>query len=267
MDSTSPTEFEPKILGFLCNWCSYAGADLAGVSRIQYPPNIKIIRVMCSGGVDPGLVVEALAQGLDGVIITGCHPGDCHYQSGNYQTERRFKALSEALSLTGIEPERIRLEWVSASEGTRFGEVVREFTEQIRMLGPNLVTSMGREDNEMLTELTAVKNLFETHASRTLIGKEGELVEKGNVYEEKIDLEEYQEMISLSIKNGYIRNYIMASTTSTPRSIKELSEKLRVTPQRVLNEISVLLRKNRVAIDRIEGRTPMFLSIVPEDDA
>ena len=265
---TNPgTDFEPKILGFLCNWCSYAGADLAGVSRIQYPPNIKIIRVMCSGGVDPGLVVEALVNGLDGVIITGCHPGDCHYQSGNYQTERRFKALLEALSYTGIEPDRIRLEWVSASEGTRFGEVVGSFTEQIKTLGPNMVRSMGEEDNEILMELRAVKNLFDTHATRTLIGKEGELVEKSNVYEERIDLEKYEDAIHQNIRNGYIRNYILVSTRSRPRSIKELASKLRIKPQRVLNEISVLLRKNLLAIDSIEGRTPHFLSIVPGDDA
>lgn len=267
MSSESQTEFEPKILGFLCNWCSYAGADLAGVSRIQYPPNVKIIRVMCSGGVDPGLVVEALSHGLDGVIITGCHPGDCHYQSGNYQTERRFKALSEALSLTGVDSSRIRLEWVSASEGTRFGEVIQDFTEQIRMLGQNPIKSPGNGAEDMKTELHAVKNLFETHSARTLIGKEGELVEMGNVYDEKIDIEQYENMIRQSVKNGYIRNYILASTTSTPRSIKELSGKLRITPQRVLNEISVLLRKNMLAIDHLEGRTPMFLSIVPEDDA
>ena len=178
--------------------------------------------------------------------------------------QRRF--LREALRLTSIEDGRIRLEWVSASEGTRFGEIVTEFTEQIRSLGPNRVRSSD-DDNDMLTELTAVKNLFGTHASRTLIGKEGELVEKGNVYEEKIDIEDYEDMIRQNVTHGYIRNYILASTSSTPRSIKELAKKLRITPQRVLNEISVLLRKNRVAIDSIEGRTPMFLSIVPEDDA
>ena len=261
MKNDTQSDFEPKILGFLCNWCSYAGADLAGVSRIQYPPNIKIIRVMCSGRVDPALVVEALTRGIDGVIITGCHPGDCHYQSGNYQTERRFKALSEALSYTSMEPERIRLEWVSASEGTRFGEVIREFTEQIKKLGPNQIGKGDKRDEGCLAELLAVKNLFDTHASRTLVGKQGELIEKGNVYDEKIDLERYEEIISQNIQRGYIRNYILVSTKTKSKSIKEISKKLKIKPQRVVNEISVLLRKNMLAIESIEDTTPKFLSL------
>jgi len=129
--------FEPKIVGFCCNWCSYAGADLAGVSRFQYPPNIRIIRVMCSGRVDPTFILKALEVGADGVLITGCHPGDCHYMSGNYKAERRILLLKKVLEQLGIEKERIRLEWVSASEGARFAEVVTDFTQTIKNLGPN----------------------------------------------------------------------------------------------------------------------------------
>ncbi len=267
MENESRTDFKPKILGFLCNWCSYAGADLAGVSRIQYPPNMKIIKVMCSGRVDPVLVIEALANGIDGVIITGCHPGDCHYQSGNYQTERRYKALSEALSYTRIETGRIALEWVSASEGTRFGEVVQGFTDLIKKLGPNKVKTENGSGDDLITELQAVKNLFDTHSSRTLVGKQGELVEKGNVYGEKVDIEEYERLLSQNIKNGYIRHYILASARSNPKSVKEFSEHLNISPQTVTSEIAVLLRKNLLAINAIEGTTPKFLSIIPEDDA
>jgi len=129
--------FEPKILGFLCNWCSYAGADLAGVSRFQYPPNIRIIRVMCSARVNPAFVLKALLSGIDGVLVGGCHPGDCHYIKGNYYTRRRVTALRRLLKIVGLEPDRVRLEWVSASEGIRFAQVVREFTETIKGLGPN----------------------------------------------------------------------------------------------------------------------------------
>ncbi len=129
--------FEPKILGFLCNWCSYAGADLAGVSRFQYPPNIRIIRVMCSARVNPAFVLKALLSGIDGVLVGGCHPGDCHYIKGNYYTRRRMTALRRLLKIVGLEPDRVRLEWVSASEGMRFAQVVREFTETIKGLGPN----------------------------------------------------------------------------------------------------------------------------------
>ncbi len=129
--------FEPLIIGFCCNWCSYAGADLAGVSRIQYPPNIRIIRVMCSGMVHPNIVIDALTKGVDGVLMCGCHPGDCHYLEGNLKAEARAEAIKLMLQDFGIEEERFRLEWVSASEGGRFAQVVTEMTEEIRQLGPS----------------------------------------------------------------------------------------------------------------------------------
>jgi F420-non-reducing hydrogenase iron-sulfur subunit len=135
--------FEPKIIGFLCNWCSYAGADLAGVSRIQYPPNIRIIRVMCSGRIDPAFILEAFKDGADGVLVAGCHlPSDCHYLTGNFKALRRVALLKNVLKDFGIEPERVRLEWISASEGDRFATVVREMVEQIKKLGPSPLKNM-----------------------------------------------------------------------------------------------------------------------------
>jgi len=128
--------FEPRIVGFLCNWCAYGGADLAGTSRLQYPTNVDIIRVMCSGRVDPTFVLKAFQLGADGVLVCGCHPGDCHYSEGNYKTARRIPILIKLLEQFGIEPQRLRLEWVSASEGDRFAALVNEMTEQIRELGP-----------------------------------------------------------------------------------------------------------------------------------
>jgi len=130
-------EFEPLIVSFCCNWCSYAGADLAGVSRLQYPPNIRIIRVMCSGMVHPNLVIDALTKGADGVLICGCHPGDCHYEEGNLKAEKRAEAIILMLEDFGLEEERFRLEWISASEGPKFAQVAREFTEQVKKLGPS----------------------------------------------------------------------------------------------------------------------------------
>jgi F420-non-reducing hydrogenase iron-sulfur subunit len=131
------TEFEPLIIAFACNWCSYAGADLAGVSRLQYPPSARIIRVMCSGMIHPNLIVDALTKGADGVLICGCHPGDCHYLDGNIKAERRAEAVKLMLQDFGIEEERFRLEWVSASEGPKFAQVMREFVEQVRRVGPS----------------------------------------------------------------------------------------------------------------------------------
>jgi len=130
-------EFEPKIIGFLCNWCSYAGADLAGVSRIQYPPNLRIIRVMCSGRIDPAFILEAFISGADGILLSGCHPGDCHYIAGNYKAQRRGILLKKLLEQFGIEPQRLRIEFVSASEGAKFAAVVKEMVEDIKKLGPS----------------------------------------------------------------------------------------------------------------------------------
>ncbi|MBU1299359.1 MAG: hydrogenase iron-sulfur subunit [Bacteroidetes bacterium] len=128
--------FEPKIIGFLCNWCSYSGADLAGVSRIKSAPNVRIIRTMCSGRVDPTFIIKSFQLGADGVVVMGCHLGDCHYQEGNYKTIRRIPLLKRLLKEFGIDTRRLRLEWVSASEGDRFAKVVNEMTEEIRQIGP-----------------------------------------------------------------------------------------------------------------------------------
>ena len=130
-------DFEPNIIGFLCNWCSYAGADLAGTSRMKYPPNIKSIRVMCSGRVDPVFVLEALRKGADGVLVAGCHPGDCHYQSGNYKANRRMKLLKKLLEEMAINPNRVRFEYISASEGAKFASVATEFVDELKKMGPN----------------------------------------------------------------------------------------------------------------------------------
>jgi len=129
--------FEPKIIGFLCNWCSYAAADLAGVSRIQYPPNLRIIRVMCTGRISDTLILSAFSEGVDGVLIAGCHPGECHYQKGNLLARRRVVALKYLLEAMGIGEDRLRLVWAGASEGPKFAETVTSFTEKIKQLGPS----------------------------------------------------------------------------------------------------------------------------------
>ena len=128
--------FEPTIIVFACNWCSYAGADLAGVSRLQYPSNIRIVRVMCSGRVDPTFVLKAFLKGADGVMVAGCHPGDCHYLEGNLRAEERINNMVDALKILNWEVDRFRLEWISASEGKRFAQIMTEFTQKIRELGP-----------------------------------------------------------------------------------------------------------------------------------
>lgn len=132
-------EWEPKIIAFLCNWCSYAGADLAGTSRLQYPPNIRVIRVLCSGRINPLFIIKALASGADAVMVSGCHPGDCHYLTGNMYARRRFVMLKRLLATAGIEPDRVHFTWVSASEGNRFASVVEEVVSKVKKLGPNRI--------------------------------------------------------------------------------------------------------------------------------
>jgi len=129
--------FEPRIVAFLCNWCAYTGADLAGTSRLQYPPNVRTIRVMCTGGVDPIYVIKALLEGADGVLIGGCHPGDCHYQSGNLKARRRVAILSSILEQLGLDPDRVWLRWISASEGKRFADTIEEMVQVLKEKGPN----------------------------------------------------------------------------------------------------------------------------------
>ena len=129
--------FEPVIVGFFCNWCTASAADLAGTSRMQYPPNVRPVRVMCTGSVDTSFVLRALLEGADGVLVSGCHPGDCHYVSGNYRARRRLSVVAKTLESLGLEPERFRFEWISASEGAKFAEVVTEFTEKVKQLGPS----------------------------------------------------------------------------------------------------------------------------------
>lgn len=136
--------FEPMIIAFCCNWCSYAGADLAGTARMGYPPNIRIIRVPCSSRVSSNFILRAFKRGADGVVIAGCHPGDCHYVSGNYHARRRLSALRKFLEFMGLEPERFEVHWISASEGNRFAAVMQEITDKIRALGPNRKLRDGR---------------------------------------------------------------------------------------------------------------------------
>jgi F420-non-reducing hydrogenase iron-sulfur subunit len=137
-------KFKPNIVGFLCNWCSYAGADLAGASKLEVSPNLSVVRVMCSSRVNSNLILTSLLWGADGVLVAGCHPGDCHYETGNYYTRRRFALLKKIMETLDLEPRRIQLSWISASEGKRFAEVVNEFAEEISEMGPNPIPLDGK---------------------------------------------------------------------------------------------------------------------------
>jgi F420-non-reducing hydrogenase iron-sulfur subunit len=159
----SEKAFEPRIVGFFCNWCTYTAADLAGVSRMKYAPNVRVIRLMCSGRVDPQFVLDAFAQGADGVLIGGCHPGDCHYTEGNYKMLRRYRLLSRMLADMGIEPERLRLEWISAAEGEKVKSVINDMVEKIKALGPLDLPGQFRAADGELAEHDGHAAMQEAH--------------------------------------------------------------------------------------------------------
>jgi len=254
------SKFEPKIIGFLCNWCSYAGADLAGVSRIQYPPNLRVIRVMCSGRVDPVIILEMLSKGADGVIITGCHPGDCHYIEGNLYEERKIKMLKKLISLTGLELERLRLEWVSAAEGQRFAQIVTEFTEDVSKLGPSPV-SRKNPNTKILENLKAAIDAASNFRLRVLVGREKELTEKQNAYGEKIVQENFDELLNQSIEAEFFRYKIHGLTKTDALPVAALAAATELKPTDVLKHLVSMRRKNMITVDHIEGNTPFYKAL------
>ena len=249
--------FEPDILGFLCNWCSYASADLAGVSRLQYPPNVRMIRVMCSARVDPVIVLEAFLRGLDGVMVLGCHLGTCHYMTGNYYTERRMKTAKKALKRAGVSPERLLVDWVSAAEGERFAALMREFTETVRNLGP-LGNEANLEPGKLKTRLAAVKETLEQQRIRWLMGRERDLVEDKNVFGEKVSQEEFDRLVLLTIEREFAKRRILLSIKEGALSVKEMAQKLGVSPREVLRNIVSLERDGLVNMVGIEGNSPRY---------
>lgn len=246
------TEFKPKIIGFLCNWCSYAGADLAGVSRFQYPPNIRVIRVMCSGRIDPIIMVEAFIHGADGVFVGGCHLGDCHYQEGNYQAERKIKMTKKLIEKAGIEPERLRLEWVAAAEGQRFADLIRDFTDQTKELGP-----VKGKDGDIL----AAREVAADNRLRELVGKERELTEDGNVYKEKISQERFDELMNEAIETEFTSKKILLLVKDKGLSVKEISKSIDLPSEKVLQNIVEMRHRGVVAMDRIDGTSPIYIAI------
>ncbi|OGS56252.1 MAG: hypothetical protein A3K60_07930 [Euryarchaeota archaeon RBG_19FT_COMBO_56_21] len=251
--------FEPKLMGFLCNWCSYAGADLAGVSRYQYPPEIRIVKVMCSARVDPDIVLEMFIQGADGVFVGGCHIGDCHYIKGNYYAQQRMKVVKKLLAKCGLELERLRLEWVSASEGERFAKLMTEFTAQVSELGPSPVSG-EQPDIKKLKLLFAAKNVVEDVRVRSLLGKYVEFYEKGNVFGRKMSEEELDGLLDSAMDDEFARVNILLAASNKPVSVKELATTLNLPAKRVLQHIVTLKDRDLMKVSRIEGATPFYQS-------
>ena len=249
--------WEPKVIGFLCNWCSYAGADLCGVSRYQYPTNIRAVRVMCSTRISPHIVLDLFEAGADGVLVGGCHLNDCHYITGNFHTEKRLRLMKKLLEDAGIDPTRLRLEWVSASEGEKFSKVVTEFTEQVRKLGPSTV----KKDAVLKARAAAADSASETFRLKALVGKEFNLEKNGNVYGQKLEQTELEKLIDAATKDEFERSLILELSKGKPRSVKELGKIMDVPTDRVLKHIVVLRQKNMIAMEHPEGFTPTYKAI------
>ncbi len=241
---------EVNLIGFMCNWCCYAGADLAGVSRFQYPPNIRIIRVMCSGRVDPELILDTFLYGADGVFIGGCHLGDCHYLEGNYYAEKKIEMAKRLLKAAGVEPERLRLEWISASEGERFAEVITEFTEEIKELGP------VKFENE---ELEAACIAAADYRLRILATKERELLEEGNKYGEVFTQHEMNRLLDDMVQEDYESKRILLKLKK-PMSVKEIASELNLKPNVVFQRILDLKRRELIEIHEIRDNTPVYIA-------
>ena len=246
------SDFQPKLLGFLCNWCAYAGADLAGVSRFQYPANMRVIRVMCSGRVDPLLVLKPFREGIDGVAVLGCHPGDCHYQTGNYEAERKMHMVHQVLTRIGIEPERLYLDWVSAAEGKRFSEVVTKFTEQVRELGP---ISKHKDISETIT---LGERIVESVRIRWLVGKQRELVEKGNVYHEKVNDQQITDLLWDNINKEYDRQRIFTLLKRQSESAVTIAKTLQIPSDRVVKYLTNMENRGLIHLTDISKDVPYY---------
>jgi len=248
--------FNPRIVAFLCNWCSYASADLAGVSRFQYPTNIRIIRVMCSARVDPTWVVEAYLRGLDGVMVLGCHLGTCHYMTGNYYTEYRMKEVRRLLSVVGLNPSRLLVEWVSAAEAERFASLVRSFCEKIRGIGPLGVEGELLGD-ELCARLTAARNTFASDRIRWLVGKERELMESANVFGERLTQERFDGLMTSALQEEYVMNRILLSLTGKALPVREIAKDVGLVPRDVLKKLVSLEQTGQVSAE-VAGGLPMY---------
>ncbi len=245
--------FEPKILSFLCNWCAYAGADLAGISRFQYPPNTRVIRVMCSGRIDPVFIPKAFLVGYDGVMVLGCHPGDCHYLTGNIQAERKISLTRKLLKMAGIDSERVLLDWVSAGEGERFSQVVRQFIEKIRQLG------LFPLNQEMKGKLQAVKSSLDGEKIRWMVGKGPELLEKENVYQERVAPEKLEKMIEATIRDELTKNRIIQLVEAKPLAATEISQTLNLKLKEILDYLISLIGEGKIGFDPSEeGKIPKY---------
>lgn len=245
------TIFEPKILAFLCNWCSYAGADLAGVSRLQYPSNIRVIRTMCSGRVDPVHVLEGLRSGFDSVFVFGCHIGDCHYLEGNLHTAKRMQLVSQLLDISGVGKDRLQLRWVSAAEGQLFAEYVTELTELTRELGP-------LRPSQFRLPLAAVERALQSPQLRWLLGIDRQLTERENVYQQRLDPVAFQDLLRRCAEQEYQKALLVETLREGPKTVRQMAAATGLPVYCVSLRLNDLERTGQADLLEYEGTSPKF---------
>ncbi len=248
--------WEPRIVAFCCNWCSYAGADLAGVSRVQIPSSFRIIRIMCSGRIDPELCVRLLREGLDGVLVLGCHPGDCHYIEGNYFAEIKMEWARHLLDKTAFGSGRVLLDWVSASEDQLFASIVTDFINSVKEMGPNPIDDAGSQ--EMRDELDAVLMTLSDFRLRALMGKVRTIRDNGNVYGENVRRSELDALVRDAVESEYLRNAILVLAREKDMSVPQLAQRLDRDPQVIMKQVVRLRQRNTLEFTRIKGNDPYY---------
>ncbi len=246
--------FKPKILAFLCNWCSYAGADLAGVSRIQYPPSIRVVRTMCSGRVDPTFIIDGLQGGYDGVFVAGCHIGDCHYQDGNHYTLKRMKMMDQILEESGIGKDRVHLRWASAAEAQPFADYVSEITGIIKELGP-----FEKEKHQL--PLKALHRTLKNPRIRWLVGVDRHLTEQENVYHKKTDAAYLKTVLENAVRDEYQKSLLMEILQQKAATVPEMSEQTGLPLYTVSKRLNDLEVNGLVEFKEYDGRNPRFISL------
>jgi F420-non-reducing hydrogenase iron-sulfur subunit len=252
--------FRPRIIGFVCNWSLPLEVDFAITGTIYGYPKIHIVRVMCIGRIDPVIVLETFAKGADGVLVIGCHPPDCHFIEGNLQAERKIKMLKKLISRTGLEPERLRLDWAYASEIEVFAEIINDFRNQVAALGPSPLAGK-KPDKNILANIMAAKAVAGDSRLRMLVGRERNMIKEGNAYGEKVGQEEFDQVIDDSIDAEYVRSRIHFLVKDKSMSVEGVAKHLGLDPKNVLRHIVVLKQRGLLALDRIEGEDPLYIAL------
>lgn len=252
--------FRPKIIGFVCTWGKPLDVETTSPKGVQGYPKMHIVRVMCAGRIDPVIVLDTFAKGADGVLVVGCPAPDCHYIAGNAQAERKVKMLKKLLSLTGLEPERLKLEWAYAADIEPFATIVDGFREQVMSMGQSPLAGK-KPDEKVLVNVLAAKNAAADFRLRVLAGREEELTEAKNVYGEAIPQGEFDELLDEVVAEEFIRHKIHFLARQKPLSVKELAAIMDLKPASVLCHIVDMRRKGMIALDHIEETTPLYKAL------